>query len=1503
MAKDAVVAKLEPCDKGLPRKHSWPPHLCLLYFMPIFKDQKVWTSKSNKNDECLGRRTRHSGKPPCDGRHTRQDLDTILWVTEGAIYRFLPAGGTVDGFVSAITATILSRQHPVTGLIPASVAITTHGNYQDAWVRDNVNSILAVYGLALAYRRVDDNQGRAYELEHAVVKLMRGLLFSMSKQSAKVERFKHSHSPLDALHAKYDTATGDTVVKDDAWGHLQIDATSLFLLMLAEMTANGMQIVFTYDEVDFVQNLVFYIEQAYSFGENGAWERGSKQNTGILELNSSSIGIVVGALRAMHGLNLFGARGGPRSVVHCFVDETTRCYQTLLSQLPRESNSKEIDGAILSAIGFPAFAVRDAKVCKQVHAEIVRKLRGRYGLKRFLKDGHQSMLEDNNRLHYMERELEVFKDIESEWPLFFTYIILGAQFTGQDEVADEYMAAMAPLLHDSKTLKPMYQPESGHTDLKEILQGSHFPLIPELYYVPRESIEQEKASPHSQARLPNENLPLVWANSLFFLGRLIAEGLLDPAELDPLNRRADALQATPTNNIVQVVLLSEDAALKDRLAAHGLETQTPDEIKPVRVLGQSSLVEVFARLGQNEKLGLTGRPARPLGTLATCSLYRMQGQLYAFTPNFLDQEDFYLNSDSDYLVSTITNELQFICRNYSDAGRPTLTLPLTHSMFAASGPSDSFSARHRSLLKFIMDLRAGACLGVRVRVGRMSEMIHTSHVESLDFLATSGPERSNPLLAACGVKSKDGRRTPALHGSSSGARTPTTPIIRVSSRQDMPSAIKTPIMHSDESTMSYFDLASALAQPARYKLREHQTISDDLEVLGISAPGDGSGEGERGGAADTSAANPNPAPVLVLQVGDSSQVGAAEEALASSANLCDQAELLSYLASCGGLEHRVHSLDATVRELLEEVYTRAVDSHLWNPVRTAAGLLHKRVPGLDTALAELAVRRKVFSVGYGDSEVFVKKPMSAEELGALVDQKYAEDVREAPIVQEIIKASQELVRAHPHIFDGILFLRSHEIVVALREEISRLLSVGEDEAAENLFSSTPSQVKTLLFTVLSGALLSSTNSFTMIEEDLERSAADEAAGDAVLGCGRSVHMDGYALPDLAGASELRVDLQSGGFKAGNFSRIKINGRAVLPSGRGLNVVAIDPVGRKIVDLLTFDTSASRRESDQLARFIDGVSETSIVLIAVQGDCAECLTPAARSAMEALGSLKIRDVRYRDSWCMVGHKLSCDLADTSVKEAYSPQDQGPTGVLTVTFALDKIAQAAAAGGSVGGALSIAATSESASLLVGPSLGRWLRRRKNDGALNRVPSGFFARVYKLLELSTGAGILVKGRSLSKDPLIYDKTPDELNFAFAVEGFLSLSVADPAERQVAVTVLEVLYIIIANAKVEGTEHAPLYGSCIAVDIDIYIQSAIHAFWGEWQGRHRSCSTSSVTAESLGPQKRDALSRRLFYDLPPIGRNGMVRHLAAAILAHNGVAENAQWVAECERLFSIDY
>ena len=75
----------------------------------------------------------------------------------------------LERYYQQVTRIILSRQHPITGLLPASTAVTAHGDYTDAWVRDNVYSILAAWGLGLAYRRLDESDGRTVLLEQSVV--------------------------------------------------------------------------------------------------------------------------------------------------------------------------------------------------------------------------------------------------------------------------------------------------------------------------------------------------------------------------------------------------------------------------------------------------------------------------------------------------------------------------------------------------------------------------------------------------------------------------------------------------------------------------------------------------------------------------------------------------------------------------------------------------------------------------------------------------------------------------------------------------------------------------------------------------------------------------------------------------------------------------------------------------------------------------------------------------------------------------------------------------------------------------------------------------------------------------------------------------------------------------------------------------------------------------------------------------------------------------------------
>jgi phosphorylase kinase alpha/beta subunit len=631
-------------------------------------------------------------------------------------------GQRLDHYHRQIKAVILDRQHPVTGLLPASTAVNSHGNYTDAWVRDNVYSILAVWGLALAYRRLDDEQGYTYELQQSVVKLMRGLLFAMMQQSEKVERFKVTQAPIDALHAKYSTTTGSTVVGDGEWGHLQIDATSLFLLMLAQMTASGLQIVYTLDEVNFIQNLVYYIGRAYRTPDYGIWERGNKLNHGNPELNVSSLGLAKAALEALQGFNLFGIHGGQSSVIHVLSDEIAWARITLESLLPRESGSKEVDAALLSVISFPAFAVENPDIAQRTHQKIIDKLQGRYGCKRFLRDGHQTELEDTTRLHYEPEELQQFEHIECEWPLFFAYLLLDSLFRGDTKQIKAY----------SKRLQEVMVEQDG------------LHLLPELYYVPAEAIEAERQNPHSQTRLPNDNVPLVWAQSLYYLGQLLQDGLITPGDIDPLGRHLQlGHQRRP---VVQVALLSDTEALQAELATYGISTQIPTQLEPVQVRSAEELVSVYSQVGSNAKLGLTGRPERRARSLATSRVFRIDGDTIVFLPAFLDQQQFYLTLDYHFLVAQIRSELAYIHTHWHEPGRPTVTLLLTQEMFERGR-----KPIHESpLLALLQELLQGHCGDVPVKVAPLYQLMLTSGSERIDdvrdlVLTHRAMGRSHPL--------------------------------------------------------------------------------------------------------------------------------------------------------------------------------------------------------------------------------------------------------------------------------------------------------------------------------------------------------------------------------------------------------------------------------------------------------------------------------------------------------------------------------------------------------------------------------------------------------------------------------------------------------------------------------------------------------------------------------------------------------------------------------------
>ncbi|KAK8383666.1 hypothetical protein O3P69_015842 [Scylla paramamosain] len=969
------------------------------------------------------------------------------------------SGVRLDYYYRIVHRTILQHQHPVTGLLPAS------SNNDHAWVRDNIYSILAVWGLAMAYKKnadLDEDRAKTYELEQSCVKLMRGLLTCMIQQKEKVEMFKHTQAPLDALHAKYSSTTGQIVVRDNEWGHLQIDATSLFLLVLAQMTASGLQIIFNLDEVSFIQNLVFYIESAYCVPDYGIWERGDKTNHGLPELNASSIGMAKAALEAMNELDLFGARGGPTSVIHVLADEAQKCQAVLQSMLPRESNSKEVDSSLMAVISFPAFAVDDPLLIKTTRHTIQSKLEGPYGCKRFLRDGYKTAKEDPTRLYYEPWELKVFEKIECEWPLFFCYFILDHCFQGNENAIKEYSDRLEKLLVTT---------EDG------------LRLVPEIYSVPGDKVEEEYKKPGSQQREVVGKLPFKWAQSLYIVGRLLQDNFLACGELDPLNRRLGSEKKPDV--VVQVVVLAEDSSIQAKLSALDIHVQTIGEVAPIEVQPARVLSKLYAHLGRNQKLGLSGRQSRDVGILSTSKLYSLQDRIFAFTPQFADRERFFIASDLDLLLDIFKSELNFLqCTWKNMLGRPIVTLEVNKG-FLEDGKIPP------AMISTLKKLNSGYINGTRVSLGKMQEFLNTSCITSLNFL--NDTEAGFPDSLKGDVKEYLEKQ---MRGTLSWRR---SDLVRMSNRfsqrtsRDRDDPVRRKISGMLRGTIrksrSLFVDDDREAPPIvsrRSSVVTSPTSDIGMPILEVSVPPTPTRVTPPLSSHSRSRSR-SPSPEKDAELWESMvRHRVASDAvyenvdleelmmqLREAENLEEQGDILHYLVVQFGLNHETGSViegqAVTVKDLLKDLYERACHIKHWALVRHTAGMLGKRVEDLAKAVTDLLVRQKQVTVGLPPhNEITITAPLPSSELRVLIHQAYGADESTAMLTQELIVYLAMFIRTEPSLFNEMLRLRVGLIIQVMATELARTIKCAADVASEHLLNLSPFEMKNLLHHIMSG---------------------------------------------------------------------------------------------------------------------------------------------------------------------------------------------------------------------------------------------------------------------------------------------------------------------------------------------------------------------------------------------------------------------------------------------------
>lgn len=315
-----------------------------------------------------------------------------------------------------------NMQYP-TGLFAAS-RMTVKTGYNLAWIRDNVYTTIGL---------------EAVQHYKTIKKTLRALLDVLLKHEYKIDwaikekpRYHYQY-----IHARYDPITMDEVFGE--WGNKQNDAIGALLFRIAELEEKGISILRNENDKRIVQKLVDYLGsiEYWHDKDNGMWEMDE-------EIHASSIGACVAGLKKIS------------KIVGVEPELIKKGEDALNTLLPRESETKEVDMALLSLI-YPYNVVsseqRDS-ILKNVEGKLLKEK----GVIRFVSDTYY------------------FQDGEAQWTKGLPWLAIIYKQMGNSEKYSFYM---------KKTIEAMN--EKGE--------------LPELYY--------------ADGKEHNENCPLAWSQALF----------------------------------------------------------------------------------------------------------------------------------------------------------------------------------------------------------------------------------------------------------------------------------------------------------------------------------------------------------------------------------------------------------------------------------------------------------------------------------------------------------------------------------------------------------------------------------------------------------------------------------------------------------------------------------------------------------------------------------------------------------------------------------------------------------------------------------------------------------------------------------------------------------------------------------------------------------------------------------------------------------------------------
>jgi phosphorylase kinase alpha/beta subunit len=327
---------------------------------------------------------------------------------------------------------ILKNLQYNSGLFAASSKSVNTG-YDKSWLRDNFYECLAFEVIGDW-----DTVEKTYD---AILKIFLKHEYKIDYAIENKPQHKHEY-----IHARFHPENFDEFWEE--WGNKQNDSIGAILFRIGELEHHHKRTILkNEDHVRIVNKLVRYLESIHYWcdDDNGVWEENE-------EVHASSVGACVAGLKSINRLDKIEV---PDWLI-------TKGEETLKKLLPRESDTKFVDLALLSLI-YP-YDVVNEKQRKEILKNVEYLLLREHGVIRYKND------------HYYNKNPDGYSE-EAEWTFGLSWLAIIYERAGDKEKAKKFIDMSI------QTLTP---------------KG-----VPELYF--------------SNSPKYNDNTPLGWAESLFIV--------------------------------------------------------------------------------------------------------------------------------------------------------------------------------------------------------------------------------------------------------------------------------------------------------------------------------------------------------------------------------------------------------------------------------------------------------------------------------------------------------------------------------------------------------------------------------------------------------------------------------------------------------------------------------------------------------------------------------------------------------------------------------------------------------------------------------------------------------------------------------------------------------------------------------------------------------------------------------------------------------------------------